>query len=370
MDKKPARYKIIQWGVVIALIIIIETIKQFPHFIEKYYSAGLYVPLSRFLRIITGWIPFSIGDIFYFSLSLAIFIQVILFLKELITHFSWKLLAAGCLSGLRKILQLYIIFNLLWGLNYYREGIAHQLQLERYHYCKEDVSQLTHQLIDKVNFYRKQIPDTTLPEISIPQILPEARKDYTTVSQQYSFLQYKNPSVKISVISKLGKYFGFTGYYNPFSGEAQFRNDVPSVLLPYIVCHEMAHQLGYASESEANFAGYLACSSSTNPYFLYSTYMDLFSYAQAEEIHTYFMDGDTTGLKNTLLYNKQHLDTLVINDRKKIRAFFYNEENRISPAMSAMYNQYLKFNMQDRGVESYNEVIGWLLAYQKKYGKL
>jgi hypothetical protein len=370
MSKKPIQYNITKWLVIIILIAVIETIKQFPHFIETYYSTGFYVPLSRFLRITTGWIPFSIGDIFYFILSLIIFIQVILFLKELIKHFSWKFFGNGCLNGLRKILWLYIIFNLVWGLNYYREGIAHQLQLEKYNYCKDDVTQLTHQLIDKVNFYRNQFSDTGLPNISVRQILPEARKNYATIAQQYNFLQYKNPSVKISIISKLGKYFGFTGYYNPFSGEAQFRNDIPSILLPYIVSHEMAHQLGYASESEANFAGYLACSSSNNPYFLYSTYLDLFSYAQAEEIHTYFMDGDTTGLKNALLYNKEHLDSLIIKDRKKIRAFFYNEENKISPAMSAMYNQYLKFNMQNRGVESYNEVIGWLLAYQKKYGKL
>ena len=370
MRKNTVQYKIIPWLVVIVFIAAIETAKQYPHFIEVYYSTGFYVPLSRFLRITTGWISFSLGDIFYFLLGLLIFIRVIIFLKELIQHFSWKFLGKGCLIGLNKILWLYIIFNLVWGLNYYREGIACQLQLEKYDYCKEDVVQLTHQLIDKVNFYRKQIPDTTLPQISIPEIILGATKNYTTVSQQYSFLQYKNPSVKHCIISKLGKYFGFTGYYNPFSGEAQFRNDIPSILLPYNISHEMAHQLGYASESEANFVGYLACSSSQNSYFLYSVYLDLFSYAQAEEIHTYFMDGDTTGLKNTLLYNKQHLDSLVINDRKKIRAFFYNEENKISPAMSAMYNQYLKFNMQQRGVESYNEVIGWLLAYQKKYGKL
>ena len=370
MKKKTTQGKIISWLTVIFLVIAIEVTKRFPQFIEKYYSTGLYVPLSRLLRVTTGWIFFSAGDVFYFLLVVIILTQIILFLKELIKHFSWKTFAGGCLSGLKKILWLYIIFNLAWGLNYYRKGIAHQLQLEKYNYCKEDVEQLTHQLIDELNFYRRQIPDTALPQISIPQILPEAIKNYATVSQQYSFLQYKNRSVKPSLISKPGKYFGYTGYYNPFSGEAQFRNDIPAILLPYIVSHEMAHQLGYASESEANFVGYLACSSSKNLYFLYSTYLDLFSYAQNEEVRTYFMDGDTTGLKNALLYNKQHLDSLVINDRKKIRAFFYKEDNKMAPLMSQMYSKYLKFNMQQNGIESYNEIIGWLLAYKKKYGKL
>ena len=35
-----------------------------------------------------------------------------------------------------------------------------------------------------------------------------------------------------------------------------------------------------------------------------------------------------------------------------------------------MYDQYLKMNKQLAGINSYNEVIGWLLAYQKKYGKI
>ena len=89
-----------------------------------------------------------------------------------------------------------------------------------------------------------------------------------------------------------------------------------------------------------------------------------------EEIHTHMIDGDTTGLKTALLYNKEHLDSLVKKDRRAIRAFFNKEENKVSPVVSSIYDQYLKLNMQEGGVESYNEIIGWLLAYQKKYGKI
>jgi hypothetical protein len=128
----------------------------------------------------------------------------------------------------------------------------------------------------------------------------------------------------------------------------------------------MAHQLGYASESEANFVGYLVASSSPDVYFRYSVYLDLFSYAQGEEIRTYLMDKDTTGLKATLLQNRNTLDTLVKKDRKEIREFFYKRENKISPVVSGIYDQYLKMNKQEAGINSYDEVIGWVLAYQKK----
>jgi hypothetical protein len=160
---------------------------------------------------------------------------------------------------------------------------------------------------------------------------------------------------------------GFSGYYNPFTGEAQVRTDIPRVLIPYIVCHEMAHQLGYASESEANFVGYLAASVSSNPYFRYSVYLDLFSYAQGEEIAILAQQNDRTELEYAIKSNRERLDTLVKKDRKEIREFFFKRRNKISPAMSSMYDQYLKLNRQQMGIQSYDEVIGWLLAYFKTY---
>ena len=255
-------------------------------------------------------------------------------------------------------------------MNYSRLGIAHQLKLQQDEYCKEDVVALTNQLITKVNDCRKQIKDTILPQPSMKQIFEGAINNYKIVSDNFYFLSYQTASVKSSLYSPLGNYFGFTGYYNPFTGEAQVRNDVPRVLIPYIVSHEMAHQLGYASESEANFVGYLSASSSADVYFRYSVYLDMLDYAQGEEIKLFLIDRDIKGLMNTLKQNKTNLDSLVRKDRKEIRDFFYKRKNKISPVVSNMYDQYLKMNKQLAGINSYNEVIGWLLAYQKKYGKI
>ncbi len=359
----------LQWIVPIIGICFIEIIKLHPIWIEHYYSNKWYNVVAFFQRTITGWIQFSVGDIFYIVLILIFIIKLLRAIFKLSKSFSGKILVNQLGFLVRKLMWLYIVFFFLWGLNYFRIGISNQLQLSKTHYCKEEVVELTHQLINKVNEYRMQIPDTSLPQMPIQQIIAEAKKCYDSASKQYYFLSYSPISVKSSLYSKMGMYFGFIGYYNPFSGEAQFRNDIPQVLLPYIICHEIAHQLGYASESEANFSGYLACSISELPFFKYSVYLDLFSYAQQEEINTFLIDGDTTGLKQELIYNKEHLNEKVIRDRKAVKQFFYNEENSISPVMSSMYNQYLKFNLQNEGIESYNEVIGWLIAYQREYGK-
>jgi hypothetical protein len=49
---------------------------------------------------------------------------------------------------------------------------------------------------------------------------------------------------------------GFGGYLNPFT-EAQVNYLGPMYSFP-MTAHEMAHQMGYASESECNFIGFLA----------------------------------------------------------------------------------------------------------------
>jgi len=50
----------------------------------------------------------------------------------------------------------------------------------------------------------------------------------------------------------------------------------PVFTQPFTTCHEIGHQLGYAKENEANFAGYLSARSSRDPAFLYSVYFDLY----------------------------------------------------------------------------------------------
>src|SRR6185369_11733527 len=87
---------------------------------------------------------------------------------------------------------------------------------------------------------------------------------YSNTCLENEFLDYRSSSIKPSMIGYIGNYLGFSGYYNPFSGEAQVNTTVPSYIKPFTTCHEIGHQLGYAKENEANFAGFLSAKSSNN----------------------------------------------------------------------------------------------------------
>ncbi len=123
----------------------------------------------------------------------------------------------------------------------------------------------------------------------------------------------------------------------------------------------MGHQLGYASESEASFVGYLAATNSGNRLYNYSAYFDLFSYANRE-----LSRWDTASAKN----NFSRLSNHVKGDFYQLRDYLKNTKNPFEPLVKIFYDQYLKVNQQEKGMESYNQVVGWLIAYKKKHGTI
>jgi hypothetical protein len=353
--------KLLKWLIPLSLILFIQLLKFFPSVIEKYYSTGLYVYMVTTLRTITGFIPFSIGDILYFIVLAGCAFTAIKFVIKLIKkEAQWKYSVLKLLQFIRRLLWVYITFYLLWGLNYYRSGITAQLHLKVENYSTEDLCNITNLLIDKTNKSRLALSkDSLLPQPAIKDIYQEAVTNYKGIASTFPFLHYKVKSVKRSLYTAFAPYFGFTGYYNPFSGEAQLRDDVPRILIPYTVSHEMAHQLGYASETEANFAGYLAAANSTDNYFKYSVYLDLYRYARIELM-----------MRNVLPDNNYKLDSLVKMDLRNINRFFLKERNRVSGKVMNLYGMYLQANNQQKGINSYDDVISLLIAYYKQYGKI
>lgn len=160
---------------------------------------------------------------------------------------------------------------------------------------------------------------------------------------------------------KLGNYAGFTGYYNPFTGEAQLNTTIPKFLQPYTACHEVAHQLGYAKENEANFVGFLAAVASEDTLFHYSVYLDMFTYANRNLFET-----DSVAAK---LYRKE-LIPAVQEDIKEWIAFNRKHRSLLEPAYRWMYGKFLQSNQQPGGIRSYSEVTGFLIAYYKKFGRI
>jgi len=267
--------------------------------------------------------------------------------------------------GVRKIflvlLWIFIIFNVFWGLNYNRKGIAYQLHFSSNKYDSSDLKNMLILLLQKVNTSKQALINQRTPYPGIKGLFERADKCYRETKKKYPFLNYMPVSIKSSMFSSWGNYLGFTGYYNPFSGEAQVNTTIPKFILPYTTCHEMAHQLGYAKEDEANFVGYLAATSSDDTLFHYSSYLDLFLYANMEmsKRDPFFS-----------LSAYQELLPGIKADLKEWRDFVKRHKSFIEPVASWAYTKYLKANQQPKGMQTYNEVVANLIAFYKKYRRI
>ncbi len=333
--------------------------------VEEGYSNHFSPWFSSILRSSFGWLRISIGDLLYGLLICWLIWKAVRFFRRLFKKGrvpSRKLyLRQAGYKALIFCAMIYIIFNVFWGINYDRKGIAWQLGLNMDKYKVEDLEQMNCLLIDKINKSKKLLIENKIRYPSNEVLYKKVADAYNDISKKYPFLQYKPASIKTSIWGWLGNYTGFTGYYNPFTGEAQLNTTVPKFLHPFVACHETAHQLGYAKEMEANFVGYLAASNAHDTLFHYSVYLDLFMYANR---NLSLVDSTTAKLY------RRDLDPAVVTDIKEWMAFNRRHQNPIEPLVRWVYGKYLQGNRQPQGLFSYDEVTAFMIAYYKKFGRI
>ena len=344
----------------LVLVLVIQLLGLNSAWIEQGYSTHFYVGVSKTLRAITGWVPFSVGDLLYAALTVYLITSIFRAFRNIRRKKRRFISSFPFMRYLVIILSIYVIFNVLWGINYDRQGIAKQIGLDVKPYTLKDLKDIQEQLLLKTNESKLSLANMTkYPDKE--GLFRRAKACYNVASMSYPFLSYHPPALKSSLFGEIGDYLGFSGYYNPFTGEAQVNTTTPKMLIPYTTCHEIGHQMGYAKENEANFVGYLTATGSSDTLFRYSAYLDLFVYA-TREVAVY----DSNFAKHSFA----SLIPPVKQDLKEIREFWVRHENPIEPFITWLYGKYLKANKQPRGMQSYNEVTADLIAYYKKFGKI
>ena len=354
--------------IVAGLLLVIIIIKLYvlnAERVEIGYSTQFFKHFSTFLRSITGIFSFSIGDVLYAVFVVWLLFQLFRMVRFLVSRANKGLKRNYLRTMLYRWLvwgaSLYIVFNLFWGINYNRKGIASQMGLEKITYTTGELKLLNQMLLVKVNSSKQAWMQTGLAYPSDKALFGQAADAYDSLQKSYPFLDYKPVSLKTSLWGWLGNYASFTGYYNPFTGEAQVNTSVPKFLQSFTSCHEIAHQLGYAKEMEANFVGYLAAKSSKKPLFEYSVYLDLFVFANRN-----LYELDSTAAKIL----KSQLSFPVKEDLKEWRKFNQQHRGFFEPMITWAYGKFLENNEQPQGILSYDAVTGFLIAYYRKFGEI
>jgi hypothetical protein len=356
----------------VILALILFGLSQFPSLIEQVYSPYFFHFISIGLRFITQKIPVAIGEWVFVILIIILIIKSVehLYKNKYILKQSrfWRNTLFGALLVLVK---LYVVFELIWGFNYQKPNPSTRFHLSVPNgYTQAQMDQLSLELIQELNQTRAKLTDSLLTEVPKKDIFDAAVKEYDQIVQQYPFLKYEIPCVKFAQFPLWGDYLGYLAFYQPITGEAIVRPDLPLLTLPFTITHEIAHQIGYASETEANFIAYVIGAETKDSLFHYSMLLQLFSYAQMAELQLLAEKNDFKHWEQVVKRNKHLLAPNVLEDRRKIKAFFMERSGRLIPASVSIYDQFLQLNKQVKGIQSYNDVLLWALAYRAQHTRL
>lgn len=334
--------------------LLVKLLSRHPEFIENFYSNGIYPIISKIFRYTLGWIPFSFGDLVY-ALS-----------GIYILHWFYKnrkRLYKDTVNWLRDVASalavIYFAFHMLWGLNYYRLPLHKNLNLNA-DYTTDQLVLVTKQLIEKSNAIHLQIAKNDTVKIDVPfsktEILKLAPTGYKNLKASFPHLEYHPKSDKKSLFSFPLTYMGFSGYLNPLTNEAQVNTLIPTFKFPTTTTHEIAHQLGYAAENEANFIGYLAAIKHPNIYFKYTGY----TFGLRFCLNEIYRRDET--LYETMV---KTVNPGILKNYEEVRAFWDAHQNPVEPFFKLFYGGFLKANKQNKGMESYNYVVALLVNYYK-----
>lgn len=343
----------------------------FPNGVSEYFSFGLFQYIGEGLRSISGATIIPLGEFIYLLIIILLIINLIeslfLFKNKFNIHNFWHDLLNFGKKLFMKLVQVYVVFMLLWGLNYQKSSPAKSFHLSiDTSYSEVQLDALSIDLMNQLNLTRQNLPDSVIASLNYKQVFEHTLQEYKAIKTYYPFLHLENPVLKKAHFPIWGDYIGYLAFYQPITGEAIIRTDVPLLTLPYTSCHELAHQMGYASEAEANFIGFVLASKTSDPVLKYSMLLQMFTYSQAEQLSLIAKTGNFEKWKQIVNRNKTLLNPKVIADRKKIKDFFIQRQQFLLPASTSLYDQFLQWNKQAKGIKSYDEVLLWVIAYNKQ----
>ena len=297
----------------------------------------------------------SFGDFFYLFIAL---ILIYIFFKILIKNSRKEYLLLFLI-----ILNIsYLIYQISWGMLYFQKPIVEKLSKKEI--TKKEIEKLALYYIYLTNKTRENVSEDKNGIFKIKNLKnlkTNILKSHSSIPKEFqAFSATETTNFKPSLWGNLMNYSGILGYYNPFTGEAQYNENLPNTYIPFTLAHENSHQLGFAREEEANFIGFLICENSKIPELQYSAY--LYTYKSL--------------LKQIAQYNPEFAIHALQFFSKKVNLDLRNDKlftQKYSGFFESFFHItndiFLKTNQQDGSI-TYSYFIDLLVKYKRKESHL
>ena len=310
----------------------------------------IYESWFKLVSVFFRLFKFSVGDILYIIIPIII---IIYFFK--IERRRDKLIY------LFKVpIIIYCFFYWSWGFNYNKKSNFEQLKKKEY--SVEDLYVTVEYYIEETNNLNIKISKKKKNKVQSSYSFNDLKnKCVSSITNEEWLFQNKkinNFPVKKSMFSNPLSYMGFTGYINPFTLEANINYNIPKISIPVTICHEIAHQIGFAFEDEANYIAIKVLSNSNDNFLKYSGNLMAVQYLLSEIRKNDIEKHDG--------YIKE-LNTGVIKNIKDKNEYYLKYKSKYKDFFKKNYDAFLKSNNQKAGIKTYSLVVDLLInEYQSK----
>jgi hypothetical protein len=185
-------------------------------------------------------------------------------------------------------------------------------------------------------------------------ILDRSPALYRAVEADFPCLKGPALRAKGVMCSRVMSYLDFTGFFFPFTAEANVNLDFPSPLFASTVAHELAHQRGVAKEQEANFVAVLACLEDGDADYVYSAALLAYTH-----LGNALRRADPEAWAR--VYGR--LNEAVLADFAAGREYWQKFETPVQSVSNTVYEGFLHSYNQDLGLKSYGACVDLLVNY-------
>lgn len=346
------------WLGVTVLILVLFLLFRDNRTVMTFWVDNVTWRIVPVLQWLTQWMPFSVAEV----MIVAVFLLPIILLIRAIVRMCRRRMSVGyglyriVVGGFAMALTVLAAFSLFWGANYYADNFQTRAGITARGGTVDDLERVTRIFAEGLNETAHLVERDAdgVFAVSIEQIFGESVYAFSGIEEAFPFLAHRDVRPKPLVSSPLWAMTSYTGFYFPFTGEANINILAPRSQIPATVLHEFAHQRGIASENEANFIAILAGIKSDNPIFAYSSWMMGYLYL-SNALHR------ASPERHRAI--QETLPAYVFADFADIRAYRERRHEVVAQVMDNLNDAMLQGYGVESGIRSYGEVVDLLIVY-------
>ena len=338
-----------KWRAAVVVLAIVAAFAPVPpSVVERFYSSGLFPHVQRRVTVVSNLTPYALIDVLIIAGATWLIWQTV---RAIVSgrRIGWRrptwlwLLRVSAATAI-----VYLVFLLMWGLNYRRLPLTEKVHFDRGAVSPEAAIALAVRAADEVNTLYPLAHADALVTSPIDGSLARAFADAQAALHVRTPAHPGRP--KGSMLDLYFRAAGVEGMTDPLLLETLIAAELLPVERPFVIAHEWSHLAGFADEGEANYLGWLTCTKGSDAD-RYSGWLFLYN-----EVFAALRNTERTAVA-------ARLDP---GPRDDLRAIAERVRRQVKPVVAnagwRVYDRYLKANRVEAGAASYAEVVRLVLG--------